>query len=304
MQALTSKVHSRSGILWVAAGAALWGTDTVFRRPLATTLDPTRIVLYEHVILSVVVLPILVRGRAYITKISSRSWFALLGIAWIGSALSTVLFTMAIRSGSPTTAVLLQKVQPLFAIALARVLLGERWPIRFAWIVATAILGSYLVAFGNADPFASSATAVVVPAGLALAAAAGWGFATVLGRIAGAEIPFELLTALRLTCALPALFVAAWFTGQTNVPPASQLLRVVWVALVPGFAALMLYYLGLRDTPASKATIAELAFPATAALLNWSILGVQTSLLQWIGFAIIWSAIAGTWSVREGRRPV
>src|SRR3954470_14999376 len=93
-----------SGVLWIACGAALWGTDTVFRRPLSAALGPVQIVFYEHLILSLVVLPIIVRERAYLRKIHPSIWSALCAIAWIGSALSTVLFTAAIRSGSPTTA--------------------------------------------------------------------------------------------------------------------------------------------------------------------------------------------------------
>src|SRR5215831_3079428 len=97
------------GMLWIACGAALWGTDTMFRRPLAGSLDPVRIVLYEHVILSLVLLPIVLRLRGYLPKISMKLWLVLLGISWIGSAIATVLFTAAIRAGNPTSAVLLQK---------------------------------------------------------------------------------------------------------------------------------------------------------------------------------------------------
>ena len=61
--------------------------------------------------------------------------------------------------------------------------------------------------------------------------------------------------------------------------------------MVPGFAALMLYYSGLTRTPASRATIAELAFPITASLLNWFVLGVHTSWIQFAGFGIVWLAI-------------
>ena len=38
--------------------------------------------------------------------------------------------------------------------------------------------------------------------------------------------------------------------------------------LLPGLAAMVLYYLALGRTPASRATLAELAFPLTAALVG------------------------------------
>src|ERR1700733_6582392 len=108
-----------SGILWITAAAVLWGTDTVLRRPLTDVFHPVQLVFYEHAILGIVVLPILWRSRRHLSQITGRTWAAIFGMAWIGSALSTVLFTQAVQSGSPTTAVLLQKTQPLFAIGLA-----------------------------------------------------------------------------------------------------------------------------------------------------------------------------------------
>jgi drug/metabolite transporter (DMT)-like permease len=41
----------------------------------------------------------------------------------------------------------------------------------------------------------------------------------------------------------------------------SDLLALLLLALVPGLLALLLYYRGLRGTPAAAATLAELAFP-------------------------------------------
>ncbi len=283
-------MRRKSGVLWIAAGAVLWGTDTVFRRPLAGALGSTQIVFYEHLILTAIVLPILIRNRVYLRKISVSVWAALIATAWLGSALATVLFTAAIRSGSPTTAVLLQKAQPLFAILLARVLLRERLPAGFPIVALVAILGTCLVAFGNNLSFAVLSVEVG-PAVLALAAAAGWGLATVCGRVASRALPFELVTALRVAIALPALFAGAIIQRQTAVPTLDQGVSLVWIALIPGFAALLVYYRGLRRTPASHATIAELAFPATASFLNWYILSVAVSALQLFGFAIVFGAI-------------
>lgn len=277
-------------ILWIAAGAALWGTDTVLRRPLANSLTPIHVVLYEHLLLAIVVLPILIHHRRYLSKLRSGGWVAIAGISWIGSVAGTLLFTYAVRSGNPTTAVLLQKVQPVFAIILARAFLGERWQRAFPIVVGAALIGGYLISFGGGNlltPWRSLDSRASL---LALAAAASWGSATVFGRFLAPQLPFELVTALRILCALPLLAFAAGYEGLI-LPSRSQVLPLSYLALVPGFAGLMLYYRGLRATPASHATIAELAFPATAALLNWILLGVTTNATQVVGFAIVWASI-------------
>ena len=48
-----SQSSERRALLWVALGASLWGTDTIFRRPLTASLSSTHIVLLEYLILSV-----------------------------------------------------------------------------------------------------------------------------------------------------------------------------------------------------------------------------------------------------------
>ena len=63
-------------------------------------------------------------------------------------------FTTAFVLGNPTVVILLQKTQPLFAIALAHVLLRER--LRWAYwpCFAVAVLGAYLISFdGLVEPF-------------------------------------------------------------------------------------------------------------------------------------------------------
>jgi drug/metabolite transporter (DMT)-like permease len=61
-----------------------------------------------------------------------------------------------------------------------------------------------------------------------------------------------------------ALLVVVMVTGDPVEVPRALVPRLVLPALVPGLLALVLYYLALRRTPASRATLAELAFPLTA----------------------------------------
>src|ERR1700676_2955534 len=135
---MNERREGRVGLLWVAAGACLWGTDTVFRRPLTFHLNSVTIVFLEHLILSLVLLPLLWTRRSEWAKLSGRKWIAVIGIAWGGSALATVLFTESVRTGNPSTAVLLQKSQPMFAGLLAGMFLSEPLGIRFFSRLAVA----------------------------------------------------------------------------------------------------------------------------------------------------------------------
>jgi drug/metabolite transporter (DMT)-like permease len=283
------------GVLLVALGAALWGTDAVLRVPLLDVMSPPAIVLSEHLVLLLYSVPAVALGWRFFPRLRTSQWIALLVIAWGGSALATLLFTAAFAFGNPTTVILLQKTQPLFAIALAHVLLHERlrwvyWP-----SFAVAMLGAYLISFeGLVKPFEALGSAQALPAALTLGAAVLWGSSTVLGRFVLKDVPFHTLTGARLLLALPVLWgivLAQGSLGEMSAGFAAEPARVVLLALVPGLLGLLLYYRGLSGTKASYATLAEISFPASAVALNWIFLGVTLSTNQVVGFILLWGAI-------------
>jgi drug/metabolite transporter (DMT)-like permease len=197
------------------------------------------------------------------------------------------LFTASFRFGDPTTPLLLQKVQPLVAVLAARSILGERLLPRFKWFLAGGLAGAYLVAFP--DPRAVSVSQLL-PALLALAAATLWGLGTVLGRRLTTRLSFGALTGGRFAIGLPAAGLLVWAgPGMRGIDglSTSDLVAVFWLALLPGLVALLLYYRGLRRTPASAATLAELAFPLTAVGLNYAVFGTVLTLSQILGIGLL-----------------
>jgi drug/metabolite transporter (DMT)-like permease len=233
-------------------------------------------------------------GWRFFRGLGVAQWVALLIIGWGGSALATLLFTTAFAVGNPTVVILLQKTQPLFAIALAAILLRERLGWAYWPCFAVAMVGAYLVSFGDLGPFRALGSAEAIAAALALGAALLWGSSTVLGRLVLKDMPFNTLTGARLLLAVPLLagiVVAQGAIGGLGTGFAAEPGRVILLALIPGLLALLLYYRGLSGTRASYATLAELAFPATAVVLNWTFLGVGVSANQVLGFVLLWGAV-------------
>lgn len=283
-----------TGVLLVALGAALWGTDGVLRVPLLREMSPAAIVLGEHLILLLYSVPAVVLGWGALRRLDGRGWGALLVIGWGGSALATLLFTAAFAAGDPTVAILLQKTQPIFAIGLAHIVLGERLKLAYWPLFAAALVGAYLVSFGDLSPFSALGSEATAGALLAVGAAALWGASTALGRFVLRDVPFHALTGARLLLALAPLTVIALAQGAFGEMGAgfgSQPGRLILLALIPGLLGLLLYYRGLSSTRASHATLAELAFPATAVALNWALLGVGVNAGQVVGFFLLWAAI-------------
>jgi drug/metabolite transporter (DMT)-like permease len=277
----------------VAIAAMLWGTDALWRTELLKALSAPALVFWEHVVLVLVTGWLLWRDRRDVATLQPADWLAVILVGMGASALATVLFSEAFRRASPTTVLLLQKTQPLVALSLAAALLREPLPGRFWALLPVALVGAYLISFGDTGPIASLAAAGDRPLGaaMALGAAALWGAGTVLGRRLLARLAFPTLTALRFAVALPALAVAATFGGW-SVPGAAQLPPLLAVALIAGLIALLLYYRGLRDTPAAVATLCELSFPVTAILLNTVVLQTPVTPNQVMGIALLWGALA------------
>ena len=201
---------ARGGFFLVAAGAALWASDALFRRGLALELPAAVVVFAEHLILVVLTLPYLLRAARHTRRFKRSDWAALLLVGVGASAVATTLFTAAFSYGDVVTPLLLQKLQPLIAVGGARLLLGERQLPRYWFYFASAVASAYLVSFP--DPFRSSPQRLA-PVLLALGAAALWGAGTVLGRYLLTSIPFADLTVLRFVVGLPATGVIVLIRG-------------------------------------------------------------------------------------------
>ncbi len=302
----------------VFAAAALWATDAPFRSHLTQSLSSNFIVLAEHAISCLIAIPILLFNWANLKQISGREWLAILFIGICGSALAAVAFTESFHYVNPSVSIVLQKVQPLIAIALAVGLLGEALHRRFWLWAIVAIFGAYLVSFPDFKPqlyegevFNPNTIGVL----LALTAATLWGASTVFGKYVLRTAAFQTLTSLRFVVGLIFLIILNAAQGTFPAPgviTGTDVLFLVIVALTSGVFSLFLYYYGLQYTKASIATIAELGFPLAAVFVNAYFIaqapvpGAFMGLLagQWIGTALLLVAMLMLSRVNQEGEPV
>jgi drug/metabolite transporter, DME family len=282
-----------TGITLVAVAAALWGTDALFRRPLAQSTSVATVVFGEHLVLVAITLPLLVPALVAVWRLGPRYILAAVAIGAGASAVATILFTQAFVDGgvrSIVTVVMVQKVQPLVAVLGAAIILGERPRPRFGLYLATAVVGTWLIAFSS--PTNLDVHGALVPVLYALAAAVLWAFGTVLGRYLTQSLRFEHVATLRFAFGLPASGIALLVLGGPAFASAHDSLWITILALVTGALALGLYYYGLRSTPAVAATLAELAFPVTAAVVGYVAFGATLTSTQWLGVGITTLVVA------------
>ena len=272
-----NRIIDRYAVVFVAFAATLWASDAYFRNQLVQHLSATQIVVAEDALITLFLLPVLIRSRHELRLLGARGWIAVAIIAAGAQALATVLFTesfsIAAKHQLFAETFVLQQTQPLIAIVLAWIVLGERRRPWFWPAVAVAIVAVYMVVFAS-DPLSpiSALQNGRIEVGLyALGAAVLWASGTVLGRYALGSISFWSMTALRFTLALPVLVVVVLaqpeLGGFGHYRFGDFVPNLLAIAIVPGLLALLLYYRALSKTPASLATIAEMAYPVAATLI-------------------------------------
>lgn len=286
----------------VAVAAALWGTDGLLRLPLAEQLPAATVVFWEHLLVVLALSPLIPGALRALRRCSPRERLAVLVIGGGSSALATALFTAAFKLGDPITPLVLQKLQPIFVLFAAFFVLGERIRLGFAWFAVPALVGAWLLAF--ADPLHIQVAALRA-ALLAVGAAVLWAAGTVLGRYVSASLRPKEVTVLRFTVGLPVAAIIVAQQGASYAVGWDNALGLVLLAFVPGLFALSLYYVGLRATPAARATLAELAFPVTAAVIGVTFLNARLSGTQWLGLAIVIASITALgWHEKVRGKPM
>jgi len=262
----------RFSVVLVAVAATMWASDTYFRAQLIGHLKPAQIVVIEDALVSLFLLVYLLRGIPELRRLDRRAWVAIGLIAVGPQAVATILFTQSFSYGHYAETFVLQQTQPVIAILLAWLILGERRRPWFWPTAALAIVGVYMVVFAQnlSAPFSDLQHGRLEAGLYALGAAALWASGTVLGRVVLGKLSFTTTTALRFTLALPVLILVVLvqfgFSGFSHYQ-ASDALPFLGIALIPGLIALLLYYRALSSTPATLATIAEMAFPVAATFI-------------------------------------
>ena len=281
--------------LAVISAAILWSFDGILRQNLYT-LPSFLIVALEHLIGAIIFLPLLFKGWKEVSDLHQRGWISVLWISVCGGILGTFFYTKALSYVNfidLSVVVLLQKFQPIFAIALAAIILKEKITRRFLVLAVTAIVGGYFVTFGD-QPLNEWSDKTIIAALLSLLAAFSWGSSTVLGKHALNRLSFKTVTSLRLTVTAAIMFFILISTGE--VEAISQVSIENWkyifiIVLTTGSIALFIYYYGLNHLPASHVTLYELFWPLSAVAMDWYIYGRVMSVVQLLGATMLLGSI-------------
>jgi drug/metabolite transporter (DMT)-like permease len=294
------KISSENSILpafLIVIAASLWGVDGIVLRPSLYSLPVVLVVFIESSIVAVLLTPLLFKNISILKKLSLKDWLAYAGVALLGGAVGTMAITKAlfyVNFVNLSIIILLQKLQPVFAISLAAIFLKEKLHKEFFLWAVLAIVGAYLMTFGFTIPDFNAGDKTTIAALFALLAALSFSSSTVLSKRALLNVSFKLGTYLRFAITSIIMFVIIIATGDAKsiqTISSHQVMIFFIIAFTTGGPAIFLYYYGLKRITASVASICELAFPLTAVVLEYFVHGNILTLVQWIGVAILFASI-------------
>ncbi len=285
--------RERLAPFFVVVAASMWGVDGIVLRPALYGLSVPLVVFIESTIVAILLSPYFIKHTPSLKTLQKKDWLAFFLVALLGGAIGTMAITKAlfyVNFVNLSVVILLQKLQPVFAITLAAIFLKEKLPAQFFLWAGFAVIGAYFMTFGTNLPDFSTGDKTTIAALFALIAALSFGSSTVLSKRALRNVSFEMGTYLRFAFSSIIMFFITGTTGDiASISDIStkQIIIFLIIAFTTGGVAIFLYYYGLKRISASVAAICELAFPLTAVLLEYFLRGNILDTVQWIGAGVL-----------------
>lgn len=284
--------HVYRGSLAVIIAAILWSLDGLLRRQLYN-LPPSIVVFWEHVLGLVLLLPTLIATIRSFQHFTRKQWLSIALVSALSGALGTYFYTAALGQVQYipySVVVLLQQLNPLFAIVAGALLLGERITKKFIAYAIIALVAAYFVSFPDLRVYWETGEGTIKAALLAIAAAACWGSSTAFSKYTLRNTSFVHTTGVRfaLTPIFALLLTLILGHGQSlGAVTVVQWKYLTAITFSTGLVALVIYYYGLQKILASRSSILELAWPISAILLGFFVLHQQLTITQWVGSAVL-----------------
>jgi drug/metabolite transporter (DMT)-like permease len=286
-----------AGSIAISISAILWGFDGVVLTPRLYNLHVGWVVFVLHAFPFLIMNLFLFRQWKNLGSFMKQDYIMFFLVALFGGAIGTMSIVRAVflvQFHQLSVVVLLQKLQPIFAIILAAILLKETIKKNFVIWASVAVVASYFLTFGFSKPDLNTGDNTFLAAMYALVAAFSFGSSTVFSKKILMNHNFVTATFFRygFTSFILLIYVlASGLISQYQVTTPTNWLLFLIIGTTTGSGAIFIYYYGLRRVKAIIATISELLFPVSAILFDYLFNGSVLSPVQIASAAIMVFAI-------------
>ncbi len=299
----------------VGLGAALWGTESAWRIPLNELFDAKVIVFWEHVLILIMFLPILISRLDEIPRVRARTWGFLIFSGFAGSAVGTVFFTLALKYGNPTVVNVVLNIQPVISTLGAFLLFGDRLARQFFLYAGIAIIAGVFVSVAYPTQIGVSFERAGLNVGTwyALICALFWGLSTVAGRGVMVGMSLRLASSMRIVIGLVCMTLILLAYGKLNgaalwpeaaqAHPIKAIVLLFFLASISGGIPLLIYFQGLHLTRASTAGYFEMMQTLAAVCITWGFFHASLHPHQVIAAIVLIAAVAMVHHIQQKVEP-
>ncbi|MCF6170392.1 MAG: DMT family transporter [Bacteroidales bacterium] len=285
------------GTVAISISAIMWGFDGVVLTPRLFNLEVGYVVFILHFIPFLLMNVFLFNQYKQMKTFVRQDYIGFSLVAIFGGALGTMAIVKAlflVNFEQLSVVVLLQKLQPIFAIILAAILLKEKVRKGFILWAGLAVFASYFLTFGFSLPHINGNGQAVYAALFALLAAFSFGSSTVFSKKVLINHNFITATFFRygFTTFFMLIYVLVFsqYLEARETTPANWLYFII-IGVTTGSGAIFIYYYGLRRVKAIVATISELLFPISAIFFDYLVNDSILSPVQLVSAAVMVFAI-------------
>jgi drug/metabolite transporter, DME family len=278
-------------VLLVFIAATLLGSMGAWGRVIYRAEgDPMTVVAWRAVLGSGALALLLALGRPALLRIRPRDLPIFLLYGFVGVTLNFWAYFSAVKHTTLAVAITLLYAFPVFVVLFSRLFLRERLTAAKLAASLVTLLGTALVArVHEADWLRVNLTGVL----FGLLCAVSMATYSILGkRLLARYTPW---TVLLYAFAFGGLFlVLGSGAGMLRAVhySAATWAWILGLALIPSLGGYALFTVGLRDLPASQASVIATWEVVTAAALGWSLFGETLTAVQLLGAGFVCTGIA------------
>lgn len=279
------------GVAPAAAAALLWGTADLWRKEVMRSVDP----FWVAVVSGVLVCAAMWRpGAGYRGVIATyrADRLASFAISILGITIGLTLFFWANHLLPISTLTLLETLQPIVVLALARIFLGERLERGKIPYVILSICAAYAIGFSGVAEIEFNQTYL-----LGLLCLVGGMLGNAASLIGGRQLSLKGVSATQTTlttfslgtAALIPIALASSSPSHLAYLSASDYTYLILAAAGMGLGYL-LHYVSLKTLPATISGFFDLLIPVTGVTLGVLCLDESLTTLQWAAIPfLLWS---------------
>lgn len=266
------------GWILIVIAATMWGIDGILLTPRYFSygfFDVKFIVFVSHLV-PTIILSILFFGEYKKIKYFEKNDFIYYGlIALFGGTIGTLSIVKALQLSnfSLSLVTVIQKMQPIFAVILAYLLLNEKPKKRFYIIFVITLISLYFLIFGLNNPTLLPKNNLSA-AFYSLLAAVSFGSSTVFGKKIVNKFSFVTTTFYRFLFTTIISGILLVIFSKSSIESAriyfsnSNIYTLTIIIAVYSLSAILIYYKGMITTKATYATICELAYPLSSVIVE------------------------------------